>query len=99
MDIADGAVVTTVAELLVDALGSAGVQRIWGVVGDALNPFVDALADDERITWYATRHEEAAAFAAGAETRSPRASRCAPTSSSKFSRSPSVPRSPSADRR
>ncbi len=69
MGIADGAVVTTVAELLVDALGSAGVQRIWGVVGDALNPFVDALADDERITWYGTRHEEAAAFAAGAESQ------------------------------
>lgn len=40
-----------------------------GVVGDALNPFVDALADDERIPWYGTRHEEAAAFAAGAESQ------------------------------
>lgn len=60
---------TTVAELLVDGLASAGVERIWGVVGDALNPFVDALEGDGRISWNATRHEEAAAFAAGAESQ------------------------------
>lgn len=60
---------STVAEQLVTALGHAGVKRIWGVVGDALNPFVDALADDSGIAWHGTRHEEAAAFAAGAEAQ------------------------------
>ncbi|MEO6571459.1 MAG: thiamine pyrophosphate-dependent enzyme [Ilumatobacteraceae bacterium] len=60
---------STVADQLVKALGRAGVKRIWGVVGDALNPFVDALANDSTIAWYGTRHEEAAAFAAGAEAQ------------------------------
>ncbi len=59
----------TVAESLVAALVSVGVERIWGVVGDALNPFVDALEAEEAISWNATRHEEAAAFAAGAESQ------------------------------
>ncbi|CAN5873121.1 ubiquinone-dependent pyruvate dehydrogenase [soil metagenome] len=60
---------TTVAELLVEGLAATGVDKVWGVVGDALNPFVDALHRDKRVTWNATRHEEAAAFAAGAESQ------------------------------
>ena len=58
---------TTVARTLVDALTQIGVERVWGVVGDALNPFVQAMDGDDHISWYGTRHEEAAAFAAGAE--------------------------------
>lgn len=46
----------TGAESLVAALASVGVERIWGVVGDALNPFVDALEAEEEISWNATRH-------------------------------------------
>lgn len=60
---------TTVAELVVEGLAATGVDKIWGVVGDALNPFVDALERDGRISWNATRHEEAAAFVAGAESQ------------------------------
>ena len=46
---------------------SAGVRRIYGVVGDSLNGLTDALRRRGDIDWIHTRHEEAAAFAAGAE--------------------------------
>lgn len=59
---------TTVAQMLVAGLESLGIERVWGVVGDALNPVVDAL-DDTDIEWFAVRHEEAAAYAAGAESQ------------------------------
>ena len=57
----------TVANLLVDILSAAGVQRIYGVPGDSLNGFTDALRANAGIAWMHTRHEEAAALAAGAE--------------------------------
>lgn len=57
----------TVAELLIETLVSAGVERIWGVTGDSLNGITDALRRQDRIAWMHVRHEEAAAFAAGAE--------------------------------
>src|SRR5690349_19561593 len=60
---------TTVAELLVQALADHGVQTIWGVVGDALNPVTDAIRREERLTWMGVRHEEVAAFAAGAQAQ------------------------------
>ncbi len=60
---------TTVAETIVAGLANEGVERIWGVVGDALNPLVDAIAGDDRIEWLRTRHEETAAFAAAAESQ------------------------------
>ncbi|MBV8443545.1 MAG: ubiquinone-dependent pyruvate dehydrogenase, partial [Hyphomicrobiales bacterium] len=56
-----------VAHLLVDVLNAAGVKRIYGVAGDSLNGFIDALRADGKINWVHTRHEETAAFAAGAE--------------------------------
>jgi pyruvate dehydrogenase (quinone) len=56
-----------VAEVLVDVLAEAGVQRIYGVAGDSLNGITDTLRQREQIPWVGLRHEETAAFAAGAE--------------------------------
>ncbi|UIN37832.1 ubiquinone-dependent pyruvate dehydrogenase [Methylobacterium oryzae] len=52
---------------MVQALAQAGVNRIYGVVGDSLNGLTEALRQDGSIAWIHTRHEESAAFAAGAE--------------------------------
>lgn len=60
---------TTVAELLVHALADHGVTQVWGVVGDALNPVTDAIRREERMEWIGVRHEEVAAFAAGAQAQ------------------------------
>src|SRR5467141_1346809 len=57
----------TVAELLVDVLVEAGVERIYGVPGDSLNGITDSIRVRQNISWVGVRHEEAAAFAAGAE--------------------------------
>jgi pyruvate dehydrogenase (quinone) len=58
---------TKVAKLLVDTLVAAGVRRIYGVVGDSLNAITESVRKDDRIKWIGVRHEEVAAFAAGAE--------------------------------
>ncbi|MFE4593225.1 pyruvate dehydrogenase [Streptomyces laurentii] len=58
-----------VAEQFVDILVRAGVQRLYGVVGDSLNPVVDAIRRTDGIDWIQVRHEETAAFAAGAEAQ------------------------------
>ncbi|WP_445397166.1 pyruvate dehydrogenase [Streptomyces sp. LE64] len=58
-----------VAEQFVDILTRAGVQRLYGVVGDSLNPVVDAIRRNPDIDWVSVRHEETAAFAAGAEAQ------------------------------
>ncbi|MFJ8669369.1 pyruvate dehydrogenase [Streptomyces sp. NPDC093600] len=58
-----------VAEQFVDLLVRAGVPRVYGVVGDSLNPVVDAIRRTSGIDWIQVRHEEAAAFAAGAEAQ------------------------------
>lgn len=55
------------AQQLVDTLEARGVERIYGVVGDSLNPIVDAIHSSS-IEWIHVRNEEAAAFAAGAES-------------------------------
>ena len=55
------------SEYLVEALEKAGVKRVYGVVGDSLNGFTDAMRRRKSIDWIHMRHEEAAAFAAGAE--------------------------------
>ncbi|ATL67907.1 pyruvate dehydrogenase [Nocardia terpenica] len=59
----------TVAEQLVQSLRHAGVRRIYGVVGDSLNPIVDAIRRTDGIEWVHVRHEETAAFAAAAEAQ------------------------------
>ena len=56
-----------VADLLVDVLAEAGVRRIYGVSGDSLNGITDSIRAREKIQWIHVRHEETAAFAAGAE--------------------------------
>jgi pyruvate dehydrogenase (quinone) len=58
---------TTVARQMVETLAAAGVRRVYGVVGDSLNGFSDALRRNGSIDWIHVRHEEVAAFAAGAE--------------------------------
>src|SRR5580692_4714314 len=57
----------TAADYMAEALAQAGVFRIYGVVGDSLNGFTDALRRLKTIDWVHVRHEEGAAFAAGAE--------------------------------
>ncbi len=59
----------TVASMLVTALADHGVTTVWGVVGDALNPVTDAIRREDRIEWIGVRHEEAGAFAAGAQSQ------------------------------
>lgn len=56
-----------VAELLVDVLIRAGVLRMYGVSGDSLNGITDAIRRRGDFSWIHVRHEEAAAFAAGAD--------------------------------
>ena len=63
-----------VAEQLVSQLIDAGVHRVYGIVGDSLNPVVDAIrksggSKKGGIDWVHVRHEEAAAFAAAAEAQ------------------------------
>ncbi|MGR5352072.1 ubiquinone-dependent pyruvate dehydrogenase [Vibrio sp. DNB22_19_2] len=56
-----------IAEYIVKLLREASIQRIWGVTGDSLNGLADSLKSDGSIQWIGVRHEEVAAFAAGAE--------------------------------
>lgn len=60
---------TTIADLIITALAEHGVRHVWGVVGDALNPVTDAIRREDRIEWMGVRHEEAAAFAASAQSQ------------------------------
>src|SRR6266852_3983191 len=57
----------TVAEQLVNTLADAGVRRVYGIVGDSLNPVTDAIRRSETVDWIHVRNEEAGAFAAGAD--------------------------------
>src|ERR1700733_7557647 len=56
-----------VADAITEMLHSVGVRRIYGVVGDSLNGITDSIRVQEDIDWIHMRHEESAAFAAGAE--------------------------------
>src|ERR1700730_14862539 len=56
-----------VSELLVETIAAAGVERIYGVAGDSLNGITDSIRRQKQIRWIHMRHEEAGAFAAGAE--------------------------------
>jgi pyruvate dehydrogenase (quinone) len=58
-----------VAELIVETLDQAGVERIYGVVGDSLNGLTEALRQTGKIRWIHVRHEEVAAFAAAGEAQ------------------------------
>jgi pyruvate dehydrogenase (quinone) len=57
----------TVADQFAETLAAAGVKRIYGIVGDSLNGFTDAIRRQRKIEWVHLRHEEVAAFAAGAD--------------------------------
>ena len=57
----------TVAEILIETLIAAGVTRIYGVVGDSLNGILEEIRRSNKIEWIGVRHEETAAFAAGAQ--------------------------------
>ena len=57
----------TVADQMVDILAAANVRRVYGLVGDSLNGFTDSLRRHGGIKWLHVRHEEVAAFAAGAD--------------------------------
>src|SRR5712672_1192744 len=57
----------TVADQFAETLAAAGVKRIYGIVGDSLNGLTDAIRRQGKIEWVHVRHEEVAAFAAGAE--------------------------------
>jgi pyruvate dehydrogenase (quinone) len=57
----------TVADVMVTALKASGVRRVYGIPGDTINGFMDALRRDGEITWEHVRHEEAAGFAVAAE--------------------------------
>ena len=59
----------TVAASLVEILEHAGVKHVHGVVGDSLNGIVEEIRNSKTIKWIHYRHEEAAAFAAGAEAQ------------------------------
>lgn len=60
---------TTVAERLVQTLEAAGVEHVYGLVGDSLNGITEALRAGKHIAWIPVRHEEVAAFAAGAHAQ------------------------------
>src|SRR5246500_2274177 len=56
-----------IAQLMVDTLVQAGVERVYGLPGDSLNGFTDSIRVSKKVDWVHVRHEETAAFAAGAE--------------------------------
>ncbi|MFD4326013.1 ubiquinone-dependent pyruvate dehydrogenase [Nocardioides sp. NPDC058538] len=58
---------STIAEQIVSTLSASGVRRVYGIPGDSLNGFTDALRKNGDIDWIHVRHEEAAAFAAAAD--------------------------------
>ncbi|MGA7813503.1 ubiquinone-dependent pyruvate dehydrogenase [Caballeronia sp.] len=60
----------TIADYLARTLAAAGVERIWGVTGDSLNGLAFSLDQVGSTRWMHTRHEESAAFAAGADAAS-----------------------------
>jgi pyruvate dehydrogenase (quinone) len=59
--------VKKVAELIIETLAEAGVRRVYGLPGDSLNGITDSIRRQKQVQWVHVRHEETAAFAAGAE--------------------------------
>src|SRR5204863_5476898 len=66
---ARSAIMRTVADQFAETLAAAGVKRIYGIVGDSLNGLTDSIRRQGKIKWVHVRHEEVAAFAAGADAR------------------------------
>lgn len=58
-----------VADVLIETLVAAGVKRVYGLVGDSLNGVTDSIRPRKDLQWVPVRHEETAAFAAGAEAQ------------------------------
>jgi pyruvate dehydrogenase (quinone) len=58
-----------VSDVFIETLVAAGVTRVYGVVGDSLNGVTDAIRKSAAIEWLHVRHEEVAAFAAGADAQ------------------------------
>jgi len=58
---------STVADVMIATLKAAGVRRVYGLPGDTINAFTDALRRDGEMAWQHVRHEEGAAFAAAGE--------------------------------
>src|ERR1700757_3692074 len=56
-----------VADVFIETLVKAGVKRVYGVAGDSLNGLTDKIRRTKGVDWVHVRHEESAAFAAGAE--------------------------------
>jgi pyruvate dehydrogenase (quinone) len=65
--LAEKTMAKNIADLLVDTVVAAGVKRVYGVAGDSLNAITDSIRRHKDIEWIHVRHEEVAAFAAGAE--------------------------------
>jgi pyruvate dehydrogenase (quinone) len=61
--------VPTIAEQIIDVLAVNGVRRVWGLPGDSLNGLTDAIRQHDDVEWMHVRHEEAAAFAASADSQ------------------------------
>ena len=59
----------TVFQTILDSIAPVAQRHVWGVMGDAINPLADALRTDARFDWMHVRHEEVAAFAAGAQAK------------------------------
>jgi pyruvate dehydrogenase (quinone) len=59
----------TVSEIIIDTIQAAGVKRVYGLVGDSLNGLTNTIRTREGIEFIQVRHEEAGAFAAGADAR------------------------------
>ena len=57
----------TVADNVISALALSGVRRVYGLPGDSLNGFTDAIRRAPEMSWEHVRHEETAAFAAAAD--------------------------------
>src|SRR4029077_18384972 len=57
----------SVSDVFIETLVAAGVRRVYGVVGDSLNGLTDVIRKNQDIEWLHVRHEEVAAFAAGAD--------------------------------
>jgi pyruvate dehydrogenase (quinone) len=57
----------SVSDVFIETLVAAGVRRVYGVVGDSLNGLTDVIRKNKDIEWLHVRHEEVAAFAAGAD--------------------------------